>query len=145
MLTTYKTGLLQAKAYRNLKGHLSCHLGQFNLTLPEWAFLGMVYDHKELRLSELAKILDVEAPFATTLADTLQKKGLIKRREDTKDRRAKVITLSAKGKDVVPKIEESTKVAMRNIVAGSTPTELQIYLKMLNLIVENFNADSAAK
>jgi MarR family 2-MHQ and catechol resistance regulon transcriptional repressor len=134
MLTTYNTGLLQAKAYRVLKSYMSGHLLKYGLSMPQWAFLGVVFDAKKMRLVELAQFLDVEAPFATNLADQLQKKGYVKRIADKEDRRAKYIVLTSKGEALVPEIEEDTKNAMRLIYKHISPVELATYIKVLDAI-----------
>lgn len=132
MLRTYTTGLLQAKAYRILKHYLSRHLAKYELTMPQWAFLGLVLDAQTIRLADLAAQLDVEPPFATALADQLFKKELISRAEDPHDRRVKLITLTTTGKLLVPVVEEDVKNAMRLIYKEITPQELGAYIKVLD-------------
>ncbi|MDQ3099295.1 MAG: MarR family transcriptional regulator [bacterium] len=140
MLSTYKTGLLQAKSYRMLKSYLSSQLSEYSLTMPQWAFLGLIYDARTMRLSEIAQILDVEAPFATNLADQLQKKGLIKRTESKEDRRAKAVTLTKKGDTLIPVVEEKVKDAMRKIYKSISPEDLGTYLRVLSAITTEYTA-----
>ena len=74
---TYRAGLLQARAYRKLTVFLSAKLKEWDVSLPEWALLGLLYEANGMRLQEVADMLDVEPPFATRLASTLQKKVML--------------------------------------------------------------------
>lgn len=47
-LTTYNTGIIQAKAYRALRTAISSALKKYHLTMSEWALLGTIYDNKFL-------------------------------------------------------------------------------------------------
>lgn len=134
MLQTYAVGLLQAKAYRRLKNYMSKQLLEFDLTMPQWAFLGLVFESKSLRLSYIAEMMEVEAPFATAMADQMYNKGFINRIEDKVDRRAKLISLTETGKRLVPNVEKGIKNAMRKIYKNTSPEELGVYIKVLNAI-----------
>ncbi|MDQ3238974.1 MAG: MarR family transcriptional regulator [bacterium] len=139
MLSTYKTGLLQAKAYRILKNYLSRNLDEYNLTMPEWALLGSIYEKESMKLTEIAKLLDVEAPYATNLAEQLQKKGLVIRAESSDDRRVKRISLTKKGALLVPVVERNIKNAMRTIYNSVTQDELGVYIKVLQAITIEYS------
>jgi len=134
MLQTYAVGLLQAKAYRRLKNYLSKQLLEFDLTMPQWAFLGLVFESKSLRLSYIAEMMEVEAPFATAIADQMYNKGFINRIEDKVDRRAKLISLTETGKRLVPNVEKGIKNAMRKIYKNISQEELGVYIKVLDAI-----------
>ncbi len=78
ILTTYNTGLLQTKAYRILKSHTTELLRPYGITTIEWAFLGVLKDHKQgLRAVTIAQIIGVEQPFVTVLSNHLKKKQLV--------------------------------------------------------------------
>ncbi len=50
-----------------------------------------------LSLSELAEAVQVDAPYATLIADSLEERGLVERRPDPADRRRKIVALTAAG------------------------------------------------
>ena len=53
-----------------------------------------------MSMGELAAILGIDPPNATTLVDELEAQGLVRRRPHPTDRRAKVVEATRKGKDM---------------------------------------------
>jgi DNA-binding MarR family transcriptional regulator len=52
-----------------------------------------------VRMSELAGRLLTDKPYTTVVVDDLERRGLVVREADPQDRRAKVVTLTAAGRD----------------------------------------------
>lgn len=50
-----------------------------------------------LSLSQLADAVQVDAPYATLIVDTLEERGLVERRTDPADRRRKLVALTTAG------------------------------------------------
>jgi DNA-binding MarR family transcriptional regulator len=136
-LNAYSTGLLQGKAYRILNSSLTKVLFHFDLSIPEWKLLGQLYDHGEMKLASLAERLDVEAPLVTALIDKLEKKELVLRTHHPKDKRAKIITVTGKGKKVIEQIEPRVKEAMAGLLKGVSREQLRMYMLILQTIVNN--------
>ena len=137
ILKTYNSGLLQAKAYRLLKSYISLTLKKYGISTVEWALIGQLYEVKSVTITEAAKILDVEKPFATNLAETLRKKGFVKRLVDKDDRRSKRISLTDKGNMQVPVIESDVRGAMSKILNEVSVEDIFSYVKVLEEIVKN--------
>ncbi len=136
--TTYRVGLLQAKAYRILKNHTGKGLEQHGLSTVQWAFLGLLHDNKSgMKPSVLAIELGVEAPFVTSLVAPLKKKGLVDSKRDEKDTRSKSIYLTTKGTTTVESIEKELRSFMKPLVDGSSIGELLSYVSVLETIIEN--------
>lgn len=136
-LRAYSTGLLQGTAYNNLHSYLTQTILPFKLSIPEWKFLGQLHEHGQMRLAELAEYLSYDPPQVTKLAKGLEKKGYAKRTQDRDDERAKLISITKKGSDLIEKIEPEVKKALAIILKDVTPNELRIYLKVLGRIVDN--------
>lgn len=130
-LTTYQAGLLQSRAYRKLSVFLTDALKEYNLSMPEWAFLGLVFDHKKIRMRVLAALLDVEPPFATKLSRSLEAKKLITRRSDEHDNRVRWIALTPEGTKLVKRVEGNLRREMRSYLKTVSIRELVIYLHVL--------------
>ena len=60
-----------------------------------------------VRQKELAASVGIEGPSLVRLLDTLVAKGLIERSEDGTDRRAKLLSLTPEGREVVVRIRET--------------------------------------
>lgn len=138
-LPTYKSGLLWAKTYRILRLKVSETLQKYQLTMTEWALLGKLFESREngVHLADIANALGVEPPLVTTMVSQLEKKGLLGRKEDIRDRRAKYIYLTDEGKALVPQIEETMQATINGLMEGLTEEEIATFLKVLSVISKN--------
>ncbi len=136
--TTYRIGLLQAKAYRALKQYTTKALAHLDISTVEWAFLGLLFDEPNgLRASEAALELGVEAPFITVLHKKLGKKKLVEAKQDEHDTRAKVLFLSKEGRRFVEETEIYLRGKMRPLVRGTSMKDILAYISVLQTIEEN--------
>jgi MarR family transcriptional regulator for hemolysin len=136
-LNAYSAGLLQGKAYRALNAHLNKALYPYDLSIPEWKLIGQLFEHGSMKLAELAERLTVEPPLITNLIDQLEKKELVERIQDKKDRRAKIINPTKKAENVIPEIDIKIKQSMNELLAGVSREDLKSYIKVLQTIVNN--------
>ncbi|HLL60876.1 MAG TPA: MarR family transcriptional regulator [Candidatus Nitrosocosmicus sp.] len=138
MITTFRLGLLQNKAFRNLKQWTSRMLAPYSLSSSDWAILGLLFENKEgMRILELAKEMGVEPPFVTVLIDSLEVKKLVICELDKKDKRAKTARLTKKGFELVPEIEKILKKGSQDLLKGVSKLELLAYFRVLQAIVRN--------
>ncbi len=135
--TTYRAGLLQAKAYRILKQKTAEILKPYGITTFEWAFVGLLADNAAMYPKDIASELGVERPFVTQMVAGLKKKGLVSETPDKADARAKTLSLTAKGKAFVTEVEPHVRANIRSVVAGIGPGDVMGYLSVLEKIVEN--------
>ena len=56
--------------------------------------------HQPMSMGELAAVLGIDPPNATTLVDELESQGLVRRRPHPTDRRAKMVETTRKGKEL---------------------------------------------
>ncbi|MBI3241648.1 MAG: MarR family transcriptional regulator [Chloroflexi bacterium] len=73
------------------------------LSMPQFSTLMRLHYRGGCGISDISAHLDVTAPAASQMVDRLVQMGLLERGEDPNDRRAKQVTLSAKGRDLVEK------------------------------------------
>lgn len=136
--TTYKAGLLQTKAYRTLKNKTTLTLKPYKISAVDWACLGVLFDAQiPLRASEVAKQMDVELPFITEISKQLSKDKIIEFKKDPKDSRIKLISLTEKGRSLVPEVEKVMRAESKKWFVGASIRDLVGYLRVLNKIVEN--------
>lgn len=133
--TTYAIGLLQAKSYRTLKKNTTAFLASYDLTTVDWALLGILYEtQNEVMLSEVADVLGVKAPFVTRVIKKLQQKALVLVQPNASDTRAKDITLTQNGKDLVILVEARLRVASKTWIKGVTALDMLAYVRVLKAI-----------
>ena len=84
-----------------------------NLSVAEIAALHLIDRDRTLRISDLAVLLDSDLPGASRIATRLVREGLIDRREDPDDRRARLLTLTQAGRALIDRTsKERVKTAI---------------------------------
>lgn len=136
-LHAYSTGLLQGKAYNRLQTYLSRTLLPFNVSIPEWKLLGQLHEHKDIKLSKLAQLLSYDPPMVTKLVKLLERKKMVQRIPDRTDERAKIITITPLGDNLIKNAEKPVKKMMSEILIGVSFKDALTYLKVLTVIVNN--------
>ncbi len=135
--STYRTGILQARAYRNLRFFMSRTLKSYELSSVEWSLLGVVSEETKnggIRVGDLAKLLDVEPSFITNTTKKLMKNGYVKYGYDEDDGRVRLLMGTDSGHLKVIEIEQSLRKEMRQWLGNVEMDELVIYIRVLNKI-----------
>lgn len=100
-------GSLLAQTARQWRKAIDRGLRPYGLTEATW--LPLVHLSRAptpLRQKQLAEILSLDGSAVVRLLDALQKAGLIERREEAGDRRAKSIILTDAGRELVVRVED---------------------------------------
>lgn len=56
--------------------------------------------HQPMTMGELAAASEIDAPYTTVVVDDLERRGLVRRRPHPTDRRAKLVEITRKGRDL---------------------------------------------
>jgi DNA-binding MarR family transcriptional regulator len=91
---------MDAFMHRSMRGwnHFAKSTG---LSMPQFSILMQLHHKGPCGLSEISERFDVTAAAASQLVDKLVHAGYLERAEDPSDRRAKLLTLSAKGEELI--------------------------------------------
>lgn len=133
-VTTYQAGVLHAQSYRHLKRITNDILRKHDLTMMQWAILGMVHDAgvKGTRMTEIAKTLDTTNAYVTTTINLLEAKGFLMRLVDENDTRSKRVTLIPARRKQIAAIEADVRDELRKtIYAKVTREELEIFIRVI--------------
>jgi DNA-binding MarR family transcriptional regulator len=71
------------------------------ISMPQFSILMLLHHRGSSRVSEISEHMDISVAAASQLVDKLVQHGWIERTEVPHDRRAKQITLAAKGQDLI--------------------------------------------
>ncbi|MGA0532277.1 MarR family winged helix-turn-helix transcriptional regulator [Hansschlegelia sp. KR7-227] len=116
-------------------------LADFGLTDASWRpllHLGRLGDGA--RQNDLARSLGIEGPSLVRLLDRLAAAGLLERREDPTDRRAKTLHLTAEGRALVRRLQDVVVKACGAMVEGVSAQELETCLRVFARVVERTEA-----
>ncbi len=86
---------------RLFKESLSFDKEAFHLSMLQLQCLICVKHAKKVQMRDIARKFNIELPSATSMIDNLVKENLVLRSNDPEDRRAVLISLSAKGKKLL--------------------------------------------
>ncbi|UAK30479.1 MarR family transcriptional regulator [Nocardia asteroides] len=112
-------GILLGKAYQQLVGELHVHLAERG-----YRGLGASYGYVLRSLAEnartasqLAEGLGISAQGAAKVVDEMVRRGYVERRPDPADKRAKLLHLSARGRDLLAAVREFHAAYERELIA----------------------------
>ena len=106
------------------------------LSMPQFSTLMRLYYHGGCGISEISAHLDVTAPAASQMVDRLVQMGLLERGEDPNDRRAKQVTLSAKGRALIEKGIEARNRWSEELATKLTAEQRGIVIEALAHLAE---------
>jgi MarR family transcriptional regulator for hemolysin len=89
------------------------------------------------RQKDLAASLVLDGSSVVRLLDALSTGGFIERREESADRRAKVISLTARGLAIVDQAEAASRDVRDTALAGLSDNEIAIAAEVLQRIQHN--------
>ena len=90
--TTHRTMRDQARYVKSL-----------GFSMPQFFLLMQVYYKKQCGISDLSEHMEITTAAASQTVEKLVQSGLLDRAEDPNDRRAKQVTLSPKGSELIEK------------------------------------------
>jgi MarR family transcriptional regulator for hemolysin len=144
-------GFILNDVARLLRTYADYKAAQFGITRAQWAVLVRLDRFEGLNQSELADMLDLQPITLTRLLDKLSDNGLIERRPDPGDRRAKRLFLTPAARPVLERLAELGEETMTSTLAGIERQSVEQMVAQLGIVKENLrrliqqrNADSVA-
>lgn len=92
----------------------------------------------ELTLSEVANKINRERSTVTTLVDKLENLGYVQQRKNETDNRSSFLSLTEKGKSLIPEFQSITKVLFEKAIEGISKEEWSYFRKVLEKLHKNF-------
>src|SRR6202035_3245414 len=103
---------------RMLRTYADYKASQFGITRAQWVVLARLDRFEGLKQSELAEMLDLQPITVTRLVDRLCDNGLIERRADPSDRRAKRLFLTPAARPLLDQLAGLGEEMMTTALAG---------------------------
>ena len=135
-------GFNVARLARRLRQAVDAELQTFGLTDATWrplAYVGRLGDG--VRQKELATALSIEGPSLVRLLDNLERRGLIERREDENDRRARGIYLTDAGHDLAVRVAKVGTEIQTRLLASVPAEDLEICQRVLDQVEHQLDED----
>jgi MarR family transcriptional regulator, transcriptional regulator for hemolysin len=122
---------------RMLRTYADHKAAQFGITRAQWVVLARLDRSEGLKQSELAEILDLQPISLTRLLDKLCESGLIERRADPIDRRAKRLFLTPAARPLLEKLGGLGEELMATALSGVERESVQEMIGKLGVVKEN--------
>jgi MarR family transcriptional regulator for hemolysin len=130
-------GFILNDVARLLRTYADYRAAQFGMTRAQWAVLARVDRAEGLNQSELAETLDLQPITLTRLLDKLCDSGLIERRPDPTDRRAKRLFLTPAARPLLERLGALGEETMANALNGVGGESVERMVSELAVVKEN--------
>lgn len=134
---TREFGFIINDVARLMRTYADYKAAQFGITRAQWAVLVRVDRSQGLNQSELAEVLDLQPITLTRLLDKLCDSGLIERRPDPADRRAKRLYLTPAAGPLLEQLGSLGEETMADVMQGVRPESIEQMVSQLVVVKEN--------
>ena len=114
----------------------------FEITHDQWSVLAYLYHCDGNSQHEIAEKTYRDKVSITKIIDILEKRELVYRTVDEKDRRVKRIFLTKTGKVLVPSLRKISVSTLKEVFAGIKKSELESFKFVLAEIVKNVTGEN---
>lgn len=122
--------VLVAVAARSLAGVAE------EVTLPQYRALVVLASRGPQGVAALAESLAVTPPTATRMCDRLVRKGLVRRRTSSEDRRQVRLSVTATGRHLVDQITECRRQEIAKLLAGISSEDQLAMVELFTRLAE---------
>ena len=122
---------------RMLRTYADHKAAQFGITRAQWVVLARLDRSEGLKQSELAEMLDLQPISLTRLLDKLCECGLIERRPDPVDRRAKRLFLTPAARPLLENLSDLGEELMATALSGVARDSVEQMVAQLGIVKEN--------
>jgi MarR family transcriptional regulator, transcriptional regulator for hemolysin len=129
---------LIARAARQWRHTVDRRLQPFGLTEATWLpLIHLARAPVPMRQKDLAASLVLDGSSVVRLLDALEASGLIERREESADRRAKTIALTRRGLAIIDQVEAVSREVRNATLVGLSGEDIEIATRVLELVCRN--------
>ncbi len=132
--TALKLWVVLARSFDAVERHSRASIARFGLGTTEFGVLEVLYHKGELPVCDVQRRILVESSSTTYVVDKLVKRGLVRRRKSTTDRRVVLLALTPAGRQLIRQIFPRHAHAMRHAVEALQPREQARAVRLLRAL-----------
>ncbi|SDM98060.1 DNA-binding transcriptional regulator, MarR family [Fictibacillus solisalsi] len=133
-------GFLMNQTSRKIIHLLMHRFREYDVTPEQWSVLYQLHKEGGINQKELARRTAKDQPTTARILDLLIKKALIQKQMSENDRRAFIVSLSDKGREITEQIAPIEESTMSEVVAGLEPKHVEQIKQWLHQMNENIDA-----
>jgi MarR family 2-MHQ and catechol resistance regulon transcriptional repressor len=126
--------LVWGKAFRAAAKYLYAGLEETGIDDTDFRILEVLLNKGPLPVNTIGPKVDLTPGSISTAVDRLVERGLVSRVESPEDRRVRVVSLTAKGKELISPIFRKHAAEIRRVFADASPKELRAFERTLKKI-----------
>jgi len=110
--------------------------GDFDFSLPQMATLLLLDEEGELTIKQIAELVGRSISATSRLLDQLVERGMVSRREDERDRRAKRVAITESGQALITALEQRRAEAQITVMEYLSAGERAEVTRAMALLAE---------
>ena len=130
-------GFLVHDVARQLTAVMDQRLKPYGLTRSHWRAVLYIWRTPGISQTELSETLDISRMGVTGLVDRMEEKGLVVRRDDSKDRRVKRVYLSEATAEFIPLFTTLAGEIIDEFFEGIEENEVDVLIGLLLRVKQN--------
>ncbi len=119
------------KAFDSLRRHAESHIHSLGIGLSDFGVLETLLHKGPQPVNTIGNRIRLTSGSITAAVDRLERKGLVERRGDPDDRRARVVHLTASGRELIACAFADHQAAMERAASGLTAAERSQAIRLL--------------
>jgi DNA-binding MarR family transcriptional regulator len=124
-------GYAASRASIELKKVFTRHLGPLDLKAVEFSILVLVASNPQVNQKQLGLALEVSAPNLAVTLDRMVERGWVERVRSTMDRRAQLVHLTARGRELTQQAEKIAATMENAALRVLSPAERALLIELL--------------
>lgn len=114
-----------------------------SVTMSQALTMRVLAEQDGLKIGELAALMGIKAPAASSLVEAMERGGLISREHDPDDRRISRIHLTEQGREALTASERFRREHMRRYVSVLTREDVEDILRVHRKLIESLVSESS--
>ena len=138
--------LILWKAFDSVREHATRHIHSLGIGLSDFGILEVILHKGPLPVNTIGNRIRLTSGSITAAVDRMERKGLVERRNDPTDRRARMVHLTETGRKLIGCAFADHEAAMERATSGLTASERAeaiVLLKKLGLRAQALLAKDA--
>jgi DNA-binding MarR family transcriptional regulator len=131
--------LLRA-AYFGMHRVSDAHFSRHGVTADQFVLLACLADEDAITQQELARRASSDPSTVRAMLVLLEGRGLLSRERDPGDRRARVVTLTARGRRLAERLWKTSEPIRARMLSGFSAEEARLLVGCLGRLIDNLAA-----
>jgi DNA-binding MarR family transcriptional regulator len=128
-------GYLIPRAQSLMRPQIEAVFDKQDLTFSQWRVLMCLRDGIASTCADISRELSHDSGSLTRLVDQLDRRGLIQRTRDRKDRRVVTLALTAAGRAAIKAVQPHVVAHFNDVLDGFTPHEVKMLITLLTRLL----------